>query len=172
MFNPVLFTSSFFIWFGYYYKVSRFRLHTKYRIIFPSLLIITLGSVFWPGAAVNVSSRYHLLFVFTALVGVIAVFSISRWIHVTTHFLKLKTILNFVGNNTLTILTWHMSSFLLVSQFIIEIYKLPQARLAEFPVIVEYSKQGWWFAYFIVGTILPLGLAYINKWIKSSWLKL
>ena len=49
--------------------------------------------------------------------------------------------LDFIGKNTLTILTWHFLAFKLVSLSIIGIYDLPIERLAEFPVIKEYSQQ-------------------------------
>lgn len=72
-------------------------------------------------------------------------------------------ILDFIGKNTLTILTWHFLAFKLVSLLIIGIYGLPIERLAEFPVITEYSKQGWWIAYFIVAMVVTCGIAYFNK---------
>lgn len=75
-------------------------------------------------------------------------------------------ILNYIGKNTLTLLTWHFLTFKIVSLVIISIYDLPIARLAEFPVITEYSKQGWWIAYFIVAMVVTCGIAYCNKWIK------
>lgn len=80
--------------------------------------------------------------------------------------------LDFIGKNTLTILTWHFLAFKLISLVIIGIYDLPIERLAEFPVITEYSKQGWWIAYFFVAITTCCGLIYCNGWIKNNWLKL
>ena len=80
--------------------------------------------------------------------------------------------LDFIGKNTLTVLTWHFLAFKLVSLLVIGVYGLPIERLAEFPVITEYSQQGWWLAYFIVAMVVTCGIAYCNKWIKSNWLKL
>ena len=80
--------------------------------------------------------------------------------------------LDFIGKNTLTILTWHFLAFKLVSLLIIDIYDLPIERLAEFPVITEYSKQGWWIAYFIIAMVVTCGIANCNKQIKNNWLKL
>lgn len=85
---------------------------------------------------------------------------------------KFAKILDFIGKNTLTILTWHFLAFKLVSLLIIDIYDLPKERLAEFPVITEYSQQGWWIAYFMVAMVVTCGIAYCNKWIKNNWLKL
>lgn len=80
--------------------------------------------------------------------------------------------LDFIGKNTLTVLTWHFLAFKLVSLLVIGIYGLPIERLAEFPVITEYSQQGWWIAYFIVAMVVTCGIANCNKGIKNNWLKL
>ena len=80
--------------------------------------------------------------------------------------------LDFIGKNTLTILTWHFLAFKLVSLLVIGIYDLPIERLAEFPVIYEYAEQGWWIAYFCVAITTCCGLIYCNGWIKNNWLKL
>lgn len=69
-------------------------------------------------------------------------------------------VLNQLGNNTLPVLTWHFLSFKIVSLLIIVICGLPIARLAELPVIVEYSTQGWFVLYFIVTMIITY---YISK---------
>lgn len=80
--------------------------------------------------------------------------------------------LDFIGKNTLTILILHFLIIKLVSLVIIGIYDLPIERLAEFPVIKEYSQQGWWIVYFIVAMGMTCGIAYCNKRIKNNWLKL
>ena len=81
-------------------------------------------------------------------------------------------VLDFIGKNTLTILTLHFLAFKLVSLLIIGVYGLPIERLAEFPVITEYSQQGWWIVYFIVAMVVTCGIAYCNKWIINNWLNL
>lgn len=95
----------------------------------------------------------------TAIGGLMAVYSVSAQIEKGNN--KIRSLLIFIGNNTLTILTWHFLCFKLVSWLIICLYGLPIVRLAEFPVIQEYSSQGWFVAYFIVGVIIPL---YTSKY--------
>lgn len=68
----------------------------------------------------------------------------------------------FIGNNTLTVLTWHMLSFKFVNLIVIYTYGLPIARLVEFPIIEEYSQQGWFLLYFFIGAIVPMGMARIK----------
>lgn len=77
--------------------------------------------------------------------------------------------MQYVGLNTLSILTWHFLSFKLVSLFIIILYDLPIERLAEFPVVDEYAKQGWFVLYFMVGVFTPLSIIYFQNLIKQKW---
>lgn len=93
----------------------------------------------------------------------------SHWKETESFLFKTMT---YIGRNTLTVLTWHFISFKLVSLLIIAIYGLPYDSLSEFPVIHEYAAKGWWLAYFSVSMLICCGIAYCNKWIKSSWLKL
>ena len=81
-------------------------------------------------------------------------------------------VMSFIGKNTLTILTWQFLSFKVVSLTIIGIYNLSVEKLSEFPVIHEYAAKGWWLIYFVVALISCCGVAYCNRWIKNSWLKL
>lgn len=99
----------------------------------------------------------------TAVIGTLMVFYLSNKI------VRQKTVVNkwlvYIGNNTLTILTWYMLSFKIVSLIVIYVYGLPIARLAEFPVIVEYSRQGWFLLYFLVGIMVPVVMTKI-KYLK------
>lgn len=93
----------------------------------------------------------------------LAIFNLSNRIAVKSN--KICDWLTYIGDHTLTILTWHMLSFKIVSLLIINVYGLSMARLAEFPVIEEYSKQGWFLLYFFVGVLVPLWMT------KSKYLK-
>lgn len=99
----------------------------------------------------------------TAIGGLLAVWSISSLIEKRQS--KIRNLLVFIGNNTLTILTWHFLCFKIVSLAIILIYGLPITRLAEFPVIVEFTTQGWFIVYFIIGIGIPLAFSR-NKYLK------
>ena len=69
--------------------------------------------------------------------------------------------------HTIEILTWHFLFFKLVSLIIVKIYKLPLNIIATFPTIQEYSSEGWWMAYTLVGGVLPAMLiCMINKILK------
>ena len=79
---------------------------------------------------------------------------------------RVRNVLVYVGNNTLTVLTWHFLCFKIVSLIIVRLYDLPIEQLACFPIIPEYVS--WWVVYFIVGagvplTVLNLQQKYVTK---------
>ena len=106
------------------------------------------------------------LYICTALLGIWVMYSLP-WTLVKEESMFSKVI-NYIGNNTLTILTWHFVCFKLVAFVLIRIYHLPEYYLTMFPVISEYSDKGWWVAYFLIGVTLPLlSLLLINRLCQS-----
>lgn len=146
-----LFATMFFIS-GYGYKQLNID-QSKYNwiIIIVALVMVTIGVQYWQATLLNFTWWKVIPYYITAILGTIAVFQISK--QISNH--KLKT-LTYIGDNTLTILTWHMLSFKIVSLAIIGIYQLPIERLAEFPTIEEYSQMGWFIPYTIVGVAIPM----------------
>lgn len=73
-----------------------------------------------------------------------------------------------MGNNTYSILMMHILSFKVVSLLIVLFYSLSWRELADFPTIHEFTVQGFWIVYLIVGINVPLlaQLAY-NKILKK-----
>ena len=122
-----------------------------------------------PGDFMDISLKAFPLVATMALLGSLMTFGVSRLL--SDRVTKLS-MLTFIGDNTLTVLTWHFLSFNLVDLIIIKVYGLPIVRLGEFPVISEYSSIGWWALYFAIGMALPLTLAFLNKYIHNAWLKL
>ena len=67
----------------------------------------------------------------------------------------------YIGKNTMAILTWHFLSFKLVTLLRINVEGLPLEKLTSFPVI----KGGlWWIAYLIVGIAVPLGISKLSNY--------
>ena len=86
--------------------------------------------------------------------------------------LRIKVIvktLSYIGNRTLDILTWHFLSFKVVSLLIILVYGLSIHRLGEFPVILEYSRNGWWLLYTIMGVVTPLLIVELFSRIRINY---
>lgn len=118
-----------------------------------SLALTACGMFYWPLAIDHLSYEGWNLFphLLTATLATWSFYSLFvRW-----SSLK-NDLLDYIGTETMTILTWHLLSFKAVSLLIILIYGLPIEQLGEFPVIVEYATGGWWMLYFAAGVGLPL----------------
>lgn len=142
---------------GHYYKVLNCKIHEKYFILPIGILFVTFGVRFYQSTLLNFEWWQVIPYMVTALTGLLSVFYFSTKIFCNNG--GFRKLLIYIGNNTLVILTWHMLYFKIVSLLIIHVYGLPIARLAEFPVIEEYSKQGWFILYFIIGVSIPLLLS-------------
>lgn len=124
------------------YNLAKYRINPFNYWQIALLLSITLIGSFGGYMAMNQNSYSNKRFIPYIIIAVLASWSFYSL------FDKMKSsqgicakILDFIGKNTLTILTWHFLAFKLVSLMIIGIYDLPIERLAEFPVITEYSQQ-------------------------------
>ena len=155
-----LFAALFFIS-GYYYQKGGFCIHQSYWIFLIGIVVVTLGESFWQATLLKFDSWQVIPYYISAIAGLLAVFYLSGTINSRKNIFSQCMI--YIGNNTLTILTWHFLSFKLVSLFIIFYYHLPIKRLAEFPVIEEYSRTGWFILYLIIGTIVPLLFTKVTK---------
>lgn len=151
------FASSFFVT-GYAYKKSNSNL-SAYLIplVLFSIFLITVGMEFWQATLQNFTVIKVLPYYMTATIATIAVLEVCKQLNNK----KINIIVN-IGNNTLTILTWHFLCFRIVNLLIIYIYRLPVERLAEYPAIEEYSRQGWFVAYTAVGVLIPLLMSKVK----------
>lgn len=154
---------------GHYFRQIKARQFYLWEGI-AAMCLVLAGSFCWKMSTAGFFyENWRMLpYIVTAVLG--------TWVVYSLPYQRLQgsaaTFIQFIGNNTLTILTWHFVAFKLVSLLIIYIYGLPIARLAEFPTITDYAEQGWWVAYFIVGMAVSCAIAYSNRWIRSTWLKL
>lgn len=160
-----------FIWVGFIVRNQGLILYRKSWFPVLGFSLVTLGAFFWQASCLSVSLITYIPFVVTAIFGSLSVFYLCEAMDGSEDNIG-KRVLRFIGENTLTILTWHFLSFKLISLIIIWLNDLPIKRLSEFPVIEEYAQGGWWVVYSIVGILVPLLLAWLNKYIPSRYLKL
>ena len=152
---------------GYLYKRNEFSVSLFFCI--SAAAIIVIGSFCWEMSFLGVMYWKIPLWTISSIMATIAIFKLCKILEKKT-FVS-KSILIYIGNNTLPILALHFTCFKIVSLIIIYLYALPIDRLAEFPVIMEYSTKGWWIAYLIIGVFSPLGFNYIISMLKKSELK-
>ena len=136
-----------------------FDLNLLNSIVFvlSSVICVTIGMELWQSTMKTVEWWAVIPYVITALIGTAAVFVISK--HICQINNSITKLFVYIGNNTLTILTWHFLSFKLISLIIVIIYGLPIARLGEHPTIEEYAKLGWFLAYLLTGISIPLAFS-------------
>lgn len=124
-----------------------------------SLFVVTIGSVCWSASMLDFNAWQVLPYFITALLGTTMIYYISTLIN-KSELLSKYFIL--IGENTLSVLTWHFLSFKIVNFVLIKVYLLPMTNLADFPVISTYSRAGWWLVYLIIGVLVPMMLSKVR----------
>lgn len=151
--------SSLFIYIGYIYKKKELKWHYCWQIVLVAVFLTAIMAKWWWACMLSFNYLQVIPYFLIASLGVLAVYYISSYIKKYNNvFVKF---LIFAGNNSLTILIWHFLSFKLVSIVLLVKNGESIERLAEFPVIREMASDGWWCAYFIVGSVVPMLLAKI-----------
>lgn len=147
---------------GYEYKSKHLNIHSSPWIIPIGILLVTIGVEYWRASLLDFNCKQILPYSISAIIGTLMVFKLSSIIANSIKNSAIIRYLIYIGNNTLTILTWHFLCFKIVSLIITFAEQLPVGQLADFPVISDYSRQGWFVMYFIVGLFLPLQFAKIK----------
>lgn len=139
---------------GHAYKTRECDFHRKGYCLPIALALVTAGASWLKCSMLEFQWWQVAPYAMIAICGTTGTFAVAK--QITKLDNRVMQWLVYIGNNTLTLLTWHFLSFKLVSLTIILTYHLPMARLAEFPVIAEYSVRGWFVLYFAIGVMIPL----------------
>ena len=143
---------------GFMYKKKMDNL-CRWHLALLFAIVVAIGSVLWPATMLRYSAQDIPFYVITAICGTLMILTVSQWLSRQKN--RLKHVLVYIGNNTITVLTWHFLCFKLVSLIIIGIYGLPVEKLACFPVIPEHKD--WWPVYLIVGAGVPLAMLRLKQ---------
>lgn len=157
--GPRDFMSATFFMIGYCFAISKIPKFKWWQSLLAfSTVIVNSCFLHWVISAADIFSDpiKVMPYVITAVLGTWCVYSLP-WERLEGKKAKL---MEYIGNHTLDILTWHLLCFKLVSLVIIVDYNLPIERLAEFPTIGEYDNRGWFVASTIVGLGVPLLMVY------------
>ena len=161
--NFTLFMSLSFMIAGFiYHQYDEWLQKHTTLLTFGCLVIVVLGSLFWPGSMLTISSLYCVPYIISGIAGSIMVLEICRFL-ANKISPRCYAIWKYVGDNTLIVLCLHMLCFKLVSLVIVVIYHLSAYRIAEFITIHDFSIKGWWLLYVLVGTLMPLGIQLLYK---------
>lgn len=147
------------------------NLISKWWLMIVFVIIIGIGSVYWPTSMLQYKWYHVIPYSITAIMGTIVLFSIGNWINhwnmssnqvlTSGFFSKIRTFLVYTGGYTFNVLAWHFLSFKIVNFIIIALYGLNVDRLGDFPGMSEYAHQGWWVLYLIAGVAIPISGTYI-----------
>lgn len=148
---------------GYLYRKSSFKWEYSKCIFLIGIALITLGTFFWRASMGLFSTMTWwkvLPWLLSAVFGTIAIYALGIRI---SNCKRLSPMFIFIGEQTLEILTWHLICFKLVSYIIVLVHAQDLSHLADFPVIDNYSRQGWWIAYLLTGCGVPLLFVLIKS---------
>ena len=154
--NSTLFMAVAIMLAGIIYKRYDDRIHCKSKLIVVCFAVVVLGAFLWPGSMLRFTAIQCMPYTLSGIAGSIMVLEICRIAYDKMTNGKLLSVWKYIGDNTLIILSLHMLSFKLASWLIVEIYNLPNYRMAEFITIHDYSIRGWWILYSIIGVAIPL----------------
>ena len=153
------FFAGFFIVMGRAYKRLNFDAD-KWAITIVAFIVVALGSVWCGTSMLGYSTIQILPYSVCAILGTIMVLNLSHRLSLCQN--NVKSVLMFVGDHTLEVLTWHFLAFKLVSLLIIWVHGLPIEQLGRFPTIKEYAFM-YWPLYSLVGIGVPLSLLHLKR---------
>ena len=152
---------------GHLYKQHQLNWHRNIWFVLTSIVMVGVGTVFWPASMLSYTYWKVIPYTITSVMGTLAIFGLSYHLSLRSEN-SIVRFLVYVGGYTFNVLTWHFLSMKTVSLFIVYVYGLPVKQLSEFPAIGEYASQGWWIAYFVVGTGIPILGTYSYHRLKDS----
>lgn len=157
------FLSTAFFLMGYVYR-KKYGNWNKGFLTILFAVIVAIGSVFCYTSMLSFTTEKILPYAICAICGTVMTLNISQYIASKEGWTRKALV--YVGNNTLTVLTWHFLCFKIVSLIIIQLYNLPIEQLACFPIIPEYAS--WWLIYFVVGAGVPLSILLLKLKVSSQ----
>ncbi len=121
--------------------------HTAGSVLF----IIPAIAAMFMSLSMDCKNSIVLLYYIIAICGTIATIQLSKWLS----DIRFVSLLSYIGDKTLYILTFHFLSFKLASYIYIKYNHLPLDNLAQFPVL-EVTGSWMWIVYTLVGISLSL----------------
>ena len=166
--NDVTFKAAFFFLIGRIIKIKGITMNLASALI--GILMVLGFSMYSQTGILGVSSYLWFAYSIFAIVGTLSVLTFSHYI--SENWGIVSKCLNWTGKHTLEILTWHFLGFKIVSYLLIINKGLSINHLEAFPVMTNYSKEGWWILYFLGGTLFSFFIIKINLMyskVRTKW---
>lgn len=118
--------------------------------------MVGVGAVFLPHEMTDATLPTMLPCMAVAVAGILMLWGICQWLLSMSSRLVtgLSAMLEYIGNRTLKVLTWHFLCFKVVTLLIILLYGLPIEHLSALPVLEEQAAEGWWVVYVLSGVMV------------------
>lgn len=132
-----------------------------------ALALTVTASLFVKTEIPSMQPQLTLVYAIAAVCGIYATTAACTWLF--DRQALISSTLAAIGRQTLTILTWHLLAFKIVSAAIIGLWHIPADNM--YGIIVDNKLTGsyTWIAYTIVGMAVPLALkAMSEKWKRSE----
>lgn len=155
----------FFFAFGVLFRRWEARFPLGWYVLLAGLVVMYIGGhLHWCG--MNNGARYRDLWSLpvTGGVGFVCVYIISRWL-VRRNW---AGVLEYVGNNTMTIFVFHIVCYKFVSPLKIWWYGLDAGQIGCHMVIHYRNDDFFWVLYSIAGVCIPLAVAYGVKRLRMA----
>ena len=144
-FNWLNFYAAFFIWLGYWYKESGYQLEKNKYFLLSSFCLLFLVACSFSISMTSCTWKLIIPYALFAFLGTLFTLSWSSWFAIEMNA-RIKRLFIYIGENTLTILTWHFLSFKIMSLVLVFLFSLSLSKLEDFPTIKEYSfKVGGYY---------------------------
>lgn len=135
-----------------------------------TLVIVIVASVLMPTGMFLTHGWMLFPYFLVAVFGCLFVMNISKFIAETRTFITKALI--YIGSKTMWILTLHLICFKLVTLLIIELKSDSIINLRVTPVFQEYSIDGGWMIYSIVGVLMPIFIyLFVTVFVKRLFPK-
>jgi fucose 4-O-acetylase-like acetyltransferase len=143
---------------GFIYKKYQTYVKFNLQLVIIAFGFILLNSSYGTLEMVNQSYVNPPFFLISSLVGIYLNLFFAK--KITEMKLNINQ-LQFIGQNTFTVMALQFTAFKIVNYTQIQIYHLPIDVLAKFPII---DGSGiWWVIYSLCGILIPVGISYIIK---------
>lgn len=156
-----------FYYLGYLYHKHETRIPNKLLIALLSLLVLSISTQY---GFIEMFRRKYVNPFFLLACGLSGIY-FNLYISKALAGKQSIKIINYIGNNTFTILALHFIAFKIASLILIYYKNLSINVLSDFPMINGVDKYWWWF-YFLAGLILPLTYKYTCEMVLKKLAKL
>lgn len=150
---------------GSLYHRTEFRDYHDHLLGILLFLVLGVISMFF-SSSIDVTEINVFTYFFVSLIGIFALLNIAGCIKG-----RVERGLDYIGQKTLYILTFHFLSFKLVSFLLIWVLGLPIGRLADFPIISNANGpiDFIWIIYSTVGIAIPILLWELNHCLNAKY---